>query len=1077
MDSFQTTFFQQFQQQAQQQQQQAQGQADFIRVLTEAVLRMGIAPGGQGQAPERQVDPPLPPLEEAVDIIEDVAQVDARNVNVYVPPPARVGNGNGHNGNDNRNGNQRQAPRAQVRPQDRAAYEEFRQEVPQLDRNQIIDIVQEIFGPGLRRTGRPAFHTPYPEEYDRQYPFPRGYKVPDFSPHFSGISSEQSTIEHVGRFTMQCGEANTGYQKLRLFPNSLTGLAFTWYINLPPNSIRTWEDMEKAFHTQFYRIEPEVSLLDLSRLSQKKGESAEDYLARFKKLRNRCCIALPEKEFVRLAQNDLDIELRKKFEGVEFRDYFDMSTKVARYENLLREDAEQRSSSYGTYYQEPNYELGVAEVKADRPIKCPSLLKAGIGHRQTQEHLSATYHRQAEKKPHDGSRMYSFDVSKTSDVFYFLFKAGMIKLPPGHKLPHADELRGKEYCKYHDSWRQSTNNCTVFRNIVQEKIERGILKFPEAPPKKEMGVDKDPFPAAVSMVSVNFPTDGRLTREQKAKGIARDDEAMPQPKERSPSIPVRYGYINRTAPSRQQVPQPMAPRPVALGSMPIRKLDLTTIEDMPMKVPNRSFAWRTVQRKLDFAVEDVKPSMIITSAVQGTSKPMLTKSKIIASTPHVLKPTVQFPTRSRSEIRPWLERRKKEIRTMAIQNEIKIRRDHAMEFNRPKMVRPTVRALVGVWQRVEHHKFPTPPIQRNRKTWRRRELRRRVKARKELQDAAAMEEEVTALATSLEKCHFEKDADEEAILKGMFKVTADMTFEYLVGRGEESENDTLQADDKSSVNSITFGQFTVDLHYNILNLPCVFAAKKRVEPSKPLPVGNIEEVIQVLNKDDDEDSGGKVDQPKDIVSDQRAIFHIKPLYIKAHLDGVPVNRVLVNNGAAVNILSYSTLRRLGKGADNLIKSDVTVSDFSGTGNQIRGILQTDLTVGSKTSISTFCVVDSPSTYNVLLGRDWIHSNWCVPSSLHQLLIFWNGDDMEIVHADNRPFKVEFNAVDARYYDETFGLIRFLGQAKYRCTRPMVSNFKDSQNGLKKAMENLVRPSKIIPYKPLGSSPIIKEISS
>ncbi|OMP07133.1 DNA helicase PIF1, ATP-dependent [Corchorus olitorius] len=68
---------------------------------------------------------------------------------------------------------------------------------------------------------------------------------------------------------------------------------------------------------------------------------------------------------------------------------------------------------------------------------------------------------------------------------------------------------------------------------------------------------------------------------------------------------------------------------------------------------------------------------------------------------------------------------------------------------------------------------------RNRTTWRRRELRRRAKARKELQNAA-MEEEVTALANSLQKCHFNKDADEEVVLERMFKVTTDMTFEYLV---------------------------------------------------------------------------------------------------------------------------------------------------------------------------------------------------------------------------------------------------------------------------------------------------------
>ncbi|OMO95998.1 reverse transcriptase [Corchorus capsularis] len=543
---------------------------------------------------------------------------------------------------------------------------------------------------------------------------------------------------------------------------------------------------------------------------------------------------------------------------------------------------------------------------------------------------------------------------------------------------------------------------------------------------------------------------------------------MPPPKERRPSIPVRYGYINRAAPSRQQVSQPMAPRPVALGSMPRRKLYLTTTEDMPMKVSNRSFAWRTVQRKLDFAAEDVKPSMIITSAVQGTSKPMLTRSKITASAPHVLKPTVQFPTRSRSEIRPWLERRKKEIRTMAIQNEVKIRRDHAMESNRPKMVRPTVRAPVGVWQKVEHPKFPTPPIERNKKTWRRREFMRRAKARKELQDAA-MEEEVTALRAKLlleqarldqriaveqakldkrEALIREKEASLNEKIALLQKKEADGQDKtnnesplYSCGsknKGEESENDTLQAND-----------FLED---------------------EPLPVGNVEEIIHLPQKDD-EDSGGKVEQPKDnvfIKPDQRVTYHIKPLYIKVHLDGVPMNRVLVDNGATVNLLPYASLKRLGRGDDDLIESNVTVSDFSGAITETRGIFATNLTVGSRTTISAFFVVDSSSSYNALLGRDWIHSNWCVPSSLHQLLSFWNGNELEVVHADRRPFKVESNVVEVRYYGETIGTTRFLGQDKYGrpIPMPMVSTSQDLKDGLKRAMEDLVRPSAIISYRPL-----------
>jgi hypothetical protein len=45
-----------------------------------------------------------------------------------------------------------------------------------------------------------------------------------------------------------------------------------------------------------------------------------------------------------------------------------------------------------------------------------------------------------------------------------------------------------------------------------------------------------------------------------------------------------------------------------------------------------------------------------------------------------------------------------------------------------------------------------------------------------------------------------------------------------------------------------------------------------------------------------------------IVFEKPTLFmcqHLKPLYIKAYMDGRPINRVLVNNGAAVNILPTS----------------------------------------------------------------------------------------------------------------------------------------------------------------------------
>ena len=84
---------------------------------------------------------------------------------------------------------------------------------------------------------------------DMENPYPRGYRIPDFS-LFSG-EDNQSTLEHVARFTVQCGELanneNFYHFKLRLFPNSLTGVVFTQYTTLSRNSIQSWQEMERQF--------------------------------------------------------------------------------------------------------------------------------------------------------------------------------------------------------------------------------------------------------------------------------------------------------------------------------------------------------------------------------------------------------------------------------------------------------------------------------------------------------------------------------------------------------------------------------------------------------------------------------------------------------------------------------------------------------------------------------------------------------------------------------------------------------------------------------------------------------------
>ena len=64
-------------------------------------------------------------------------------------------------------------------------------------------------------------------------------------------------------------------------------------------------------------------------------------------------------------------------------------------------------------------------------------------------------------------------------------------------------------------------------------------------------------------------------------------------------------------------------------------------------------------------------------------------------------------------------------------------------------------------------------------------------------------------------------------------------------------------------------------------------------------------------------------------------------------------------------------------------------------------------------LTIFFVIDGKGSYSLLLSRDWIHANCCVPSTMHQCLIQWHGDNVELVHADDY---VSIATVDPMYWE-------------------------------------------------------------
>jgi hypothetical protein len=120
-------------------------------------------------------------------------------------------------------------------------------------------------------------------------------------------------------------------------------------------------------------------------------------------------------------------------------------------------------------------------------------------------------------------------------------------------------------------------------------------------------------------------------------------------------------------------------------------------------------------------------------------------------------------------------------------------------------------------------------------------------------------------------------------------------------------------------------------------------------------------------------------------------MHMKPLFIREHLDGTSIGHMLIDGCASFNILPLSLFKKLGHIEGDLKRTNLRLSGFAGDPTEAKGLICMELTAGSKTVPMTFFVEDVKGCYNMLLRRDWIHANECVPSTLHQCVI--NGSVM------------------------------------------------------------------------------------
>jgi hypothetical protein len=72
--------------------------------------------------------------------------------------------------------------------------------------------------------------------------------------------------------------------------------------------------------------------------------------------------------------------------------------------------------------------------------------------------------------------------------------------------------------------------------------------------------------------------------------------------------------------------------------------------------------------------------------------------------------------------------------------------------------------------------------------------------------------------------------------------------------------------------------------------------------------------------------------------------HLKPLYIRGHINRKPISRMLIDRSAAVNLMPYSVFKNLRRKDNELVKTNLTLNGMGDNPMEVRGAVSMELTL-------------------------------------------------------------------------------------------------------------------------------------
>ncbi|XP_028072144.1 uncharacterized protein LOC114274423 [Camellia sinensis] len=293
------------------------------------------------------------------------------------------------------------------------------------------------------------------------YPYPEGYIVPKFI-KFDG--KQGNAREHVVRFIETLGIHGSNHVlRLREFSKSLTDRAYSWYVNLTPNSVRSWEEMVNKFHAKFFQAAEKVTALTVCKEKQREGEDVLEYVKRFQDKAVDCHETVEESYLVQIyvegALNGNKMLL--------------VNHKLPTFLALIEASRNINVPQSQEFGFETNYKTS---FKSSRR---PSVTAASAS--STRKSQGEEFKGQKRKNCEDDTS-FPCSVEKVKALVEEKVADGKLKLPRIKELLSKKDREGLNYCVFHRSLGHATEKCRTLKKISRKKFEADELEFKEQGP-------------------------------------------------------------------------------------------------------------------------------------------------------------------------------------------------------------------------------------------------------------------------------------------------------------------------------------------------------------------------------------------------------------------------------------------------------------------------------------------------------------------------------------------------------------------------------------------------------------------